>query len=174
MSNNQAVWPDLVFASLLMLAGILMLRYGVWHLVHHHEVVSPLLAGSGALVLGALSIRQILQSRSRHRHRLKARHPSDRTRWWFWAIVVVTSATGFASAQIQNDSADRGETAAVCSVSSKSTVPIQNLPRKHDLDRVRNRGIIGDFDLQSLEREQKIGERLPVEIDQKHTSLRRL
>lgn len=54
MSNNHAVWPDLVLASLMMVAGLLMLRYRVWHLVHHHEVVTPLLAGSGAVALGVL------------------------------------------------------------------------------------------------------------------------
>ena len=98
MSDNNAVWPDLVLAFVLMIAGSLMLRYGVWHLVHHHEVVSPLLAGSGAVALGALSIRQVLRSRSTQRRRYKRRAPSARTRWWFWAIVVSTSANGFASA----------------------------------------------------------------------------
>ena len=98
MSDNHAVWPDIVLASVLMIAGLLMLRYGVWHLVHHHEVVSPLLAGSGALALGALSIRQVLRSSSRQRRRYKRSAPSARTRWWFWAIVVSTSANGFASA----------------------------------------------------------------------------
>lgn len=104
MSNNHAVWPDLVLASVLMIAGLLMLRYGVWHLVHHHEVVSPLLAGSGAVALGALSIRQVLQSRFVDGRRRKRRHPSARTRWWFWAIVISASANGFASAQVAGNS----------------------------------------------------------------------
>jgi hypothetical protein len=76
MTNNRGVWPDLVFAFSLMLAGLLMLRYGVWHLVNHHEVLGPLLAGSGAVVLGAFSIRQVLRSRSPHRGRHK-RKPSS-------------------------------------------------------------------------------------------------
>ena len=100
MSNNHARWPDLVFASVLLIAGLLMLRYGVWHLIHHREVVSPLLAGSGALVLGALSVRQVLRSRVAQARRYKRRHPAARTRWWFWAIVISASANGFASAQI--------------------------------------------------------------------------
>jgi hypothetical protein len=100
MSNKQTVWPDVVFASLLMLAGLLMLRYGVWHLVHHHEVVSPLLAGGGALILGALSIRQVLRSRRPPGHRCRRKLPAGRTRWWFWAIVVSASANGFASAHV--------------------------------------------------------------------------
>ena len=113
MSNNHAVWPDLVLASVLMIAGLLMLRYGVWHLVHHHEVVSPLLAGCGAVALGALSIRQVLRSRSTQRRRYKRRTPSARTRWWFWAIVVCTGANGFASAQATGNSGANALTADV-------------------------------------------------------------
>jgi hypothetical protein len=81
MSNNQAVWPDLVFVFVLILAGLLMLRYGLWHLINHHEVLSPLLAGSGAVVVGAFSIRQILRSRSPHGGRRKRRPSSSRSGW---------------------------------------------------------------------------------------------
>lgn len=163
MSNNQAVWPDLVFASLLMLAGVLMLRYGVWHLVHHHEVVSPLLAGSGALVLGALSVKQVLRSRSLHGRRHKRRHAANRTRCWFWGIVISASANGFASAQIARDTLDGFETPVPTSMSSESIVPIQSPPRKYDLNRVAHYGIGGVLNLQSMEREQKMEENFPPE-----------
>ena len=114
MSNNhEGWWPDLVLASVLMIAGLLMLRYGVWHLVHHHEVVSPLLAGCGAVALGALSIRQVVQSRFAHGRRHRRRHPSARTRWWFWAIVISASANGFATAQATGTSGANAQTADV-------------------------------------------------------------
>jgi len=101
MTNNRAVWPDLVFACLLMLAGLLMLRYGVWHLVNHHEVLSPLLAGGGAVVLGAFSLRQVLRSTSPHRSGHKRKPRSSRIHWWFCAIPVI--CTNFGSAQAATD-----------------------------------------------------------------------
>jgi hypothetical protein len=101
MTNNRAVWPDLVFAVLLMLAGLLMLRYGVWHLVNHHEVLGPLLAGSGAVVLGAVSIRQVLRSRSPRRSGHKRNPRARRIHWWFCAISVICTNVG--SAQVATD-----------------------------------------------------------------------
>lgn len=165
MSNNHAVWPDLVLASLLMIAGLLMLRYGVWHLVHHHEVVSPLLAGSGAVALGALSIRQALGSRFPRVRRYKRRPPSARTHWWFWAIVVSASANGFASAQVTGDRLDGVEAATASSLGSEPIVPIPTLPKKYDLNRVGNRGIGAGFNLHSMQKEEELGRRLSVRID---------
>lgn len=101
MTNNRAMWPDLVFASVLMLAGLLMLRYGVWHLVNHHEVLGPLLAGGGAVVLGASSIRQVLRSRSPHRSGHKRKPRSSRIHWWFCAMPVTWASLG--SAQVATD-----------------------------------------------------------------------
>ena len=167
MSDNRAVWPDLVLAAFLMVAGLLMLRYGVWHLVHHHEVVSPLLAGSGAVALGALSIRQVLGSRSPRGRRYKRKPPSARTHWWFWAIVVSASANGFASAQVAADSLDGVEAAPASSVGSESIIPIPTLPKKYDINRVGNRGIGAGFNLHSMQKEEDLGRRLSARIDQK-------
>lgn len=101
MTNNRAMWPDLVFACVLMLAGLLMLRYGVWHLVNHHEVLGPLLAGSGAVVLGAFSVRQVLRSRLPHRSGHKRKPRSKRLHWWFCAMSVICA--DFGSAQVATD-----------------------------------------------------------------------
>ena len=98
MTNNRAMWPDLVFAFVLMLAGSLMLRYGVWHLVNHHEVLGPLLAGSGAVVLGAFSVRQVLRSSSPHRSGHKRKPQHRRLHLWFCAMSVI--CTDFGSAQV--------------------------------------------------------------------------
>ena len=101
MTNNRAMWPDLVFAFVLMLAGLLMLRYGVWHLVNHHEVLGPLLAGGGAVVLAVFSVRQVLRSRSPHRSGHKRRPRSSRIHWLFCAMSVI--CTNFSSAQVATD-----------------------------------------------------------------------
>ena len=160
MSNNHARWPDLVFAAVLLIAGLLMLRYGVWHLVHHREVVSPLLAGSGALVLGALCIRQVLRSRFAQARRYKRRHPAARTRWWFWAIVISASANGFASAQIAG--------ATLSGIEMAPATSIETLPRKRDLDPAGHRGIGGDFkNVQSRETKRNTRGRLSAGRDQR-------
>ena len=101
MTNNRAVWPDLVFAFVLMLAGLLMLRYGVWHLVNHHEVLGPLLAGGAAVVLGVFSVRQVLRSRSPHRSGHKRKRRSRRIHWWFCAMPLICA--NFGSAQVAMD-----------------------------------------------------------------------
>ena len=157
MSNNHKEWPDVMFACLLMLAGALMLRYGVWHLVNHQEVVGPLFAGSGAVVLGALSIRQVLRSRSPRRNRFKRRLSSGRPRWWFWVIMISVNGSGIGSAQIGMDTPGGGETAASNVEGSDSIVAAQKLPRKYDLDRVGHRGIGSGFHLHSMDKEQKPG-----------------
>ena len=101
MTNNRAMWLDLVFAVVLMLAGLLMLRYGVWHLVNHHEVLGPLLAGGGAIVLSVFSVRQVLRSRLPHRSGHKRRPRSSRIHWLFCAMSVI--CTNFSSAQVATD-----------------------------------------------------------------------
>ncbi len=100
-NNNRAMWPDLVFAFCLMLAGLLMLRYGVWHLVNHHEVLGPLLAGGGAIVLGVFSVRQVLRSSSPHRSGHKRKPRSSRIPWWLCAMPVIWAS--FGSAQVATD-----------------------------------------------------------------------
>ena len=129
MTNNRAVWPDLVFAFVLMLAGLLMLRYGVWHLVNHHEVLGPLLAGGGAVVLGVLSIRQVLRSRYPHGGRHKRRPSSSRSGWWFWAIAVSVIGSGVGSAQVATGAlsgvavARIADTCASAAVKARCTSP---------------------------------------------------
>lgn len=168
MSNERAVWPELVFAALLIVAGFFMLSYGVRHLVKHHEILSPLLAGSGAIVLGACYMRQVLRPRSPRRSRHKRRPPTDKTGWWFCVAVISVIGASFGSAQVATDTLSDAEMAGDApGLSAKSTRANQKLVGKYDLNRIGHRGIGQGFNLYSTKKEQKLGRRLATEIDRR-------
>src|SRR5581483_7731692 len=165
MSSSRAAWPDLVFASLLMIAGLLMLKYGLWHLANHQEVLGPLLAGSGAVVLGVLSIRHALGSRSPRKGRHGRRPSSSRSHWWCWVIFAFVNGSSFGSAQIMAGTFGSGETSGSSSQGSELIAPIRPLSRRYDLNRVGRRGSGGGFNVYSMEKEQRLGTKLASDID---------
>ena len=148
MPNKRSTWPDIVFASLLMLAGLLMLRHGAWHLVHHHEVVRSLLAGTGAVVLGGLSIRQILQSR-RRRILHKRRPASSRPRWGVWVVIVSVNGSSVGAAQVSTVRLGINEVAEISGQDSEPMVAMRSLSRTYDPPR------FGNQEIDSMDKEKR-------------------
>lgn len=90
-----------------------------------------------------------------------ARPRSTRTASWMCVAMVSMCTGNFVAAQVEADAPGDQEDMAVSSGQNappdKATA---RLSRKYDLNRVGSRGIGGGFDLYSMEKERRLGEKL--------------
>lgn len=94
------------------------------------------------------------------------RPPSAGTRRWLCLAVITLSASSVVLAQVEPDAPREEQTADISGrVPSEPAQANSKLVRKFDLSRVGKRGIGGGFNVYSVEKEQRLGQKLAAAID---------